>query len=461
MHMRALVFLAAAAVTLAGLAAGCNRPPANAPAPGAPAAAESSVPRVTTVKPERKTIQHTVSQPGHIQAYEQTPVYSKIAGYVGKWNRDMGARVSEGEVLAELWVPEMVVDVAQKKALVGQAEAEVKQAREAVAVAEGDLKSAEAKVQVAEAKRLRAQAQLRRAQSQYERLAKAGREGAITKEDVEESRLGLEASRAGLEEVKAQILSARADRDANRAKRDKARVDVTVFDARLEVAKKNVDQARALLDYSHITAPFAGVVTQRNIDKGHFVQPVAGAKGDALFVVARTGTMRVRVEVPEAEADWVGKGSPVRLRVPALKEYQFSGKVARTSWSLDRTARTLLAEIDVPNDDGRLRPGMYAHATIEAERPGVWTLPVSAIVTEGDVTQGYKTFCFLVKKGKAWRTPLQVGARDSERVEILKKQTRPDNPKEEGKWENITGEEVVVRSNASGLKDGQAVNVSP
>src|SRR5262249_23497787 len=262
----------------------------------------------------------------------------------------------------------------------------------------------EAKVQATEAMRLRAEAHQQRAQSQYERLKTAGSKGVLGQEDVEEARLGAEATKAGVAEGKAQVRSSGADGDASRAKWDKARTDVAVAEARLEVARKNYDLAKTLLDYSKIPAPFDGVVTQRNVDTGHFVQPATGSRGEALFTVMRTDVMRVRVEVPEADADWVAKGTSARLRIPALKSYEYSGPVTRTSWALDRTARTLLAEIDVKDPGGQLRPGMYAYATLTAERPNVLTLPVSAVVTEGDVTQGYRTFCYVVENGKEWRT---------------------------------------------------------
>ena len=340
-----------------------------------------------------------------------------------------------------------------------QAEAEVKQAQEAIAVAESDFHSAEAKVQATQAMRLRAEAQFQRDQSRYERLAQAGRGGAIGKEDVEENRLTAETSKAGLAEVAAQVRSAEADRNASRAKWEKAKTDALVADAHLEVARKNYDQAKTLLQYRLIAAPFDGVVTQRNVDTGHFVQPATGPKGEALFVVMRTDIMRIRVNVPEADANWVSNGAPARIRIPVLKSYTVAGKVARTSWSLDRATRTLLAEIDVPDPGGKLRPGMYAYATLTAERPNVWTLPASAIVTTGDVTQGYQTFCVIVENGKAWRTDLEIGARDGQRVEVLRKQARSSKPGAETPWQDITGKEEVVSSNSSSLLDGQPVHV--
>jgi multidrug efflux pump subunit AcrA (membrane-fusion protein) len=451
----AQLLMPALAVLMIGVV-GCNR--SSHPAPSSSSSAESETPRISVVHPERQGIRRTVSQPGYVQAYEQTPVFSKIPGYVEKINVDKGDLVSKGKVLAVLRVPELEAAVAQMTALIGQADAELKQSTEKVAVAWADFKSAEAKAQAAAAARGRAEALVQRTQSQLKKFTKAGREGAIGGEDVEETMLAAKAAEAGLAEVNAQVRAAEADRDASRAKWHKAQVDVRVAEAGLEVARKNYDQAKTMWDYREIVAPFdSGVVTQRNVDTGHFVQPATGPRGEALFVVMRTDLMRIQVEVPETDADWVSKDTAVRIRIPVLRAYEFVGKVSRTSWSVDRTARTLLAEVDVPDSSGKLRPGMYAYATISAERPNVLTLPASAVQTEGDVTTGYRTSCFLLMDGKAVRTVIEIGARDKERVEVLKKQTRAGKTLGEGVWEEITGKEEVIQAIPSGLVDGQAV----
>jgi HlyD family secretion protein len=443
-----------AATIFALLIGGCGRPTAAAPQA---AATDPQLVTVNTVRPQRGSIRRTISQPGYIQAYEQTPLFSKIAGYIRTLNVDIGDRVSKELVLAELYVPEMEVDLAQKNALVAQADREVKQAEEAVRVAEADFHSSLAKVQATEATRRRAEAQLQRDQARYERLAQAGRSGTIGKEDVEENRLTAETSRAGMAEVQAQVHSAQAECDASKARWDKSKVDVAVAAAHLEVAQKNRDQVQTLLGYSKITAPFDGVVTQRNVDTGHFVQPATGPNSQALFVVMRTDIMRIRVEVPEADAAWVAQGTAAQIRIPVMKSYEHNGKVTRTSWSLDRTARTLLAEIDVSDPHGKLRPGMYAYATLTAERPNVMTLPASAVITEGDVNQGYGTYCFIVENGKTWRTAIDVGARDGQRVEVLKKQTRPAKSGEQGQWQDFSGNEEVVQGKLADLHDGQPI----
>src|SRR5581483_2312990 len=119
-------------------AAGCQRPavvPARADAKAEAPAAPSAL---ATVRPERQTVRHTIEQPGRVEAFEETPLYARLSGYVKQVRVDIGDAVKEGDVLAELAVPEMDVELTQKEALVKQADAELKLARDSVAVAEAE-----------------------------------------------------------------------------------------------------------------------------------------------------------------------------------------------------------------------------------------------------------------------------------------------------------------------------------
>jgi RND family efflux transporter MFP subunit len=274
--------------------------------------------------------------------------------------------------------------------------------------------------------------------SQHERLTRVGK-NIIDKDAIEETLYGLEASTARLA---------------------MSRSDVNVKQAHLRVAKENRDQVKALLQYTRLTAPFDGVVTRRNVYTGHFVQPATGIRAEALYVVERRDQVRVFVDVPEADAGWVSKGAKALVRIPALEGLEISGEVARTSYALDRTTRTLVAEIDLPNPTDQLRPGMYSSATISAERPNVLTLPLSAILTQGDVLQGYQTYCFLVEDGKVRKIPIMIGPRDRQRVEVLRKQRKPAAPGKPAVWEDFSGKEQIVQGDLSGLVDGQPVAVA-
>jgi RND family efflux transporter MFP subunit len=406
--------VAAAGAVLVSLAAGCNRPepsPSDQPAQATP----TEAPAVKAVRPERKDVRRLIERPGfNIEAYERTPLYAKIAGYVRKWNADIGNSVRKDDILAELYVPEMEVELKQKKAAVRQASAEIKQAAAAV---------------------VRARAQLTRAKSQYERLARLT--SVLDKDQVEEYRLGFEAAQAAM---------------------DKAEADVDVANARLEVAEADRDHVQTLLQYTKVPAPFDGVVTRRSINTGDFVQPAEAGKEGSLFVVEKVDPVRVFVNVQELEAVWVRDGDAALIRPQSLPGQQFKGTVTRNARSLNPTNRTLRTEIDLPNADGKLSPGMFVSATIIAEHKKVWTLPAKAVVTKGE-----HTFCYRVENGKTIRTPIQVGLRgnepDSELVEVLKKGAKSGTGGEVV-WEDFTGQEEIITSNPSALTDGQAVAVS-
>jgi HlyD family secretion protein len=406
--LRALPALAGA--VLLALIAGCHR---DSPAPAQPgqAQAASAEPGVRVVRPERKTVSRPIDQPGfNIEAFEETLLYPRISGYVGKWNVDIGDPVKKDQVLAELDVPEMVVDLQQKEAAIRQAEAQVQQAR---------------------AVRQAAVAQLARAETQYGRLARVEKEGALDKDFIEERRLNVEASKAGLEKAKA---------DAEFAK------------AQLAVATANRDYSRTMLAYTQIKAPYQGVVTQKHISTGDYVQPAgAGGGGQPIYVVNQTDPVRVFVNIPGADARWIRDGDPVTLQLQGAGGEVLQGKVTRNARALDPQARTLRTEIDLPNPESKLLPGMYVQARITVQHKNAWALPAAAVVTEGD-----QTFCYRVVDGKAVRTPLQTGLTGGDLVEVFRKQVAT-SPGGEARWEAIAGTEEIVASDAARLSDGQAV----
>src|SRR6266849_1200431 len=131
----------AAGTAMLASATGCNQSSKGFPQEP-PAKIEKAPPSVTVVKPKRMTLQRTTQGPGYIQAYEQTPMFAKIAGYVRKWHVDIGDHVTQGKILAELWIPELEVELKQKEALVAQSEAELKLARDTVAASEAELRRA-------------------------------------------------------------------------------------------------------------------------------------------------------------------------------------------------------------------------------------------------------------------------------------------------------------------------------
>ncbi len=220
---------------------------------------------------------------------------------------------------------------------------------------------------------------------------------------------------------------------------EKARADAAAATSSVKVARTDAVRIQALRQYASIVAPYDGVVTRRHVDVGDLTEP--GNHGQPLFVVARDDIVRIIVSVPEMYATQVEPGDRVLIRLQALSGRNFEAKVTRTSWMLDAKNRTLHTEIDLANPKGVLRPGLYAHATIVVEEHSdVLSVPTSAVVRQESGSS-----CVVVAGGQTLRKPVTVGLDDGTRAEITS---------------GLTGDEDVVKSNASALVDGQHVEIA-
>jgi HlyD family secretion protein len=418
---------------------------------------------VTTVQPERKALQQVIERPAWVEAFEETPLFARIAGYAQKVHVDIGDRVKgprfdsqgkqtePGQVLADLWVPEMDEELKQKKALVAQAGAEVDQVVAALAAAQANVASAKALVTEAKAGRERAQANYDRWERQHSYEKGLVKQKLFDQQNFEITENQFKAAEAARKEVEAKVGSMAALVQESEAKRNKAKADIAAAKSRVQVAQAEQGRVAALLEYSKIRAPYDGVITSRDVHTGHYL---TGAAAKPLFVIARMDMVRVIAEVREADAALITDGTPARVRCQVIKDQEFEGKVTRSSWSLDAKARTLRTQIDLPSGDC-LRPGMYTYVTFHIQSPKLFTLPASAILTQGD-----QASCFRAENGKAVRTPLKIGARNAQFVQVLKKQTKaPANASDTGVWEDFTGQEQIVMSNVAALTDRQAIRV--
>jgi HlyD family secretion protein len=434
---------------------GCQRSAAPVP-PSAPATSQA-IPTVTVAHPERKTLVRGIAQPGQIEPFEQTPIHAKVSGFVRSVNVDIGDPVrgpgltgdaAQGQVLAELWVPEMEEEVRQKTALVALADAEIAQAEAARKTFQAGVESAQALVREAEAGRKRVQANFERWESEYKRLQGLVARKVIDEQTRDETLNQYKAAEASREEVDAKVFSCEAAQREATARWEKASADVEAAKARRLVAQSEERRLRALLNYATIRAPFDGVVTKRNVDTGHYL-PTAGLGSVPLFVVVNLDPVRIFVDVPEIDASSIKPGMPARIRIQALKDREIAGKITRTGGILDPKTRTLRVEIDVPNADKKLLPGMYAYATIDLEYPNILSVPAAAVVKKGD-----SAFCYRVENGKAVRTVVQTGLSDGRRIALVKRQVSGVA------WEDFTGSELIITSSVATLTDGQEVRIA-
>jgi HlyD family secretion protein len=433
-----------AAAALLALVSGCNHNSA-----AAPVDAEAKSSTVPVLTPTRMTLTRLVNQPGWIESYEQTPIYSKISGFVEEMNPDIdiGAHVKKDELLARLYVPERVEELEFKKSKVTQAKADLVYAQKALEAAVANVKTAAAEV-------LEYQAHVKRWQEEVNRYERLLKTGVGDRETLAEQRHQLDVSKAGVDRTQAAYIE-------SEARREKARADVDAKAAIVKVSEADFREYKAWLDYREIRAPYDGVITERNIHTGHFVQPTSeGSNNKAarpLFSMVRMDIMRIKIQVPEYDAILIkdGKnGSPATVRIQGLLDHEFRAKVTRFSWALDEHARTLLVEIHVPNPKEELRPGMYAYASIEAEVPNALVVPVEAMIDDGE-----KSFVCFVVGDKVVRTPVKVGYRTDKYVQLLKKQRSRSNSARVDGWVDLSGKELIVARHPDALLDGQAVTV--
>jgi RND family efflux transporter MFP subunit len=423
------------AAILAATVAGCDRPIVATTSPGREKQTQP-VAKVEVVRPARQTMRRTVEEPGQVEAFETTAIHAKVAGYVRSWSVNIGSRITKGQVMAELDVPEADAEAEEKRAMVEQAQAKRAQAEAAVEVARAETVASDARLVEARAGMKRVEADLTRWQSEFARVEQLFRERAQTGSLLDETRSKVRGAEAMRDEIEAQVRTAQAAVALAKASLDKALADVSAAAAGVSVARSELRGAEALLAYTRIVAPYDGVVTRRNVDTGHLTIP--GGNSEPLFVVARSDLVTVAVHVPELFAAAVEPGDRALIRLQSIPGKPFEGKVTRSAYALDPKSRTLRVEIDLANPDGKLHPGLYAYASIIAEEhTDALTIPTSAIGRDID-----KPYCVVVRDGHASRRPIELGLSDGASTEVVS---------------GLLGDELVVKAGVASLLDGQPV----
>ena len=308
-------------------------------------AAEDAARPVAVAIVDRKPLSSTVTLSGEFRPFQQVDVHAKVAGYIRRINVDVGDRVRAGQVLAILEVPEL-------NAQVQGADAAVHRAQGAISRSKGDL--------------ARAQSLHEAAHLDYTRLQQAAqaRPGLIAQQELDNAL-------AKDKESEAQISSDEAA--------------FSEAESELDVAKANQKQYNALSDYTQIVAPFTGVITKRYVDTGALVQAGTNSNTQALPVVsvAEADLFRLTLPVPESAVPQIHLGNTVAVHVQALNR-DFQGKVSRFADDLDPQTRTMHTEVDVPNKDGSLVPGMYAEVNLTlARKENALVVPIQAVSRAG------------------------------------------------------------------------------
>jgi membrane fusion protein (multidrug efflux system) len=335
------------------------------------------------VEVRSEQIVRTMSLPGEILPFQHVSLQARINGYVERILVDRGSVVKQGQLLVTLAAPELTAQVAE----------------------------AESRMQTAEYTRAEAEARLAGLQSTNERLKNAAATpGAIAGNELVQAEKAVDAGRAAVRSAESAV----------------------------RAAKAVVDAAKQSQSYLNLTAPFSGIITERNVHPGALVGPGNNGAG-ALLELAEVSRLRLVVPVPEAQVPSVRVGTHVDFRVPAYPGRTFRGTVARVDRSLDAKTRTMPVEVDVVNSNNHLSPGMYPEVVWPVEGTGSSLLvPQTAVVTTTE-----RTFVIRIRAGRA------------EWVSIRRGQVAGD-------WVQVMGDlragETIVRRGTDEIREGTTVS---
>jgi RND family efflux transporter MFP subunit len=277
----------------------------------------SAIPVVAVIHPTPLRADSGLVLPGALQAFVDSPIYARTNGYLKKWYKDIGAKVKQGELLAEIETPEIDQQLSQARADLG------------TAVANANLSQTTA--------------------ARYQDLIKTD---SVSKQEV-----------------------------------DNAVGDYNAKKAMVQSAEANVKRLEELESFKRVYAPFAGVITRRNVDTGTLIDAGNGGTARELFNLAQVDPIRAFVAVPQTFAPSIHTGQHACLELAEISGQKFCGQVARTADSIDPATRTLRTEVDVPNPAGKLLPGAYAEVHFDVKVSGnLLSLPVSALLFRPDGT---------------------------------------------------------------------------
>ncbi len=365
------------------------------------------VPTVAVAKATVADLSRNLVMTGEFKPFQEVDVMSKVAGYVKKMYVDVGDRVKEGQLLAVLEIPEMGDDLARGTAAIARSNAEVNKAQEEVR---------------------RAQTNHEIAHISYTRLqgVMKGQPGLIAQQEVDDAH----------------------SRDlASEAQVDAARSSLVAAEQQVNVSLAEQARVKTMFNYTNVTAPFSGVITKRFADTGSMIQAGISSQTQAMPLVrlSQNSLLRLMLPVPESAVPSIRVGSVVDVKIPSLSR-TLPGKVARFAERVKMDTRTMDTEVDVPNANLTLVPGMYAEVDLTLNRRNAaLSTPLAAVDIDDSrkSEQGLSGTVLVVNTSEHLeKRSVRIGLETSSQAEILS---------------GLREGELVVIGNRAGLQAGQAV----
>ncbi|MBO0947856.1 efflux RND transporter periplasmic adaptor subunit [Fibrella forsythiae] len=345
---------------------------------------EPEVTSVATASVQSLQPSKRVTLPGELKPWNRVNIYAKVKGYVRDISVDRGTAVRKGQVLARLEAPEVLSELSQ----------------------------AQAQLQAQQATLVEQTTRARASRLTYQRLVQTAKTaGAVSLQEIDQA------------EAKMQADSAM----------------VAVARGTVQAARSNYQAKTELRQYLTITAPFDGLVTERNISPGALVG--AGDGNKPLFVLEDSRTLRLTVAIPETFANQLQTKSAVSFTVNAIPERRFNARLARSAESLIEANRAMMAEFDVTNATHELKSGMYAEVTLPVERSAhTLFVPTTAVVSSSE-----KMFVIRVRDNRVQWVAVQKGNVLDSLVEV---------------FGDLQPGVTIVRTASEEIRDGQAVTVA-
>lgn len=288
----------------------------------------SALPAVEVIKLQDQPSPGALTLPGETAAWYESTIFARVSGFVAHWHADIGDHVKAGEVLAQIDTPEL----------------------------DAELQAARAKLEVAVAQQRVKQADADFASTTYERWRDSPK-GVVSDQEREDKKAGDTAAAAQLAAARAQVALAQAD----------------------------VDRLAAFEQFKKVTAPYAGTIIERRIDIGNLVTAGSSAGNTPLYRMSQDDPIRVFVDVPQSAAPSLMKdGVAGQLLLNDSAGTVISGKITRTSVAINPQARTFRVEMDLPNPNRRLLPGLYVQVAFQLPSSGLFSVPAAALLFTGD-----------------------------------------------------------------------------
>lgn len=344
---------------------------------------------VSTITPIRQDLDIRLTYTADIQAYQQVNLFSRVDGYIAKFHVDRGDIVKANQLLVEIDHTDYVHAVNRARANLAAARANV----------------------------VRQEANLRNAKLTLDRMQALIVNQFVSQQDLDNAQITYDMANAQLEELRAQV-------------------------KQMEVA---LQQAETNLAYSYIRAPFAGYVAERNLDAGAYVSgstTSTSTMSRGILTLHDVQTVRILLEVVEKDVPMIKLGQRAEVRAEAYPDRVFIGEVTRVVHALDRATRTMTVEVDLPNKNHALKGGMFARVEVVVGlHPNAIQIPLDALTRLED-----NQYVYVVRDGKAYQVPVEVGVRVDNHVEVTK---------------GLTGSEHVIVSGKDLVSNGTPVEAHP